>query len=86
MRGKKKQELREPKIGNSWHQTGKILIAHINIQKMWKNNDFPRKKKTIAGFSTSMLVVFSLDEGNGKTEIVGNLNGKNKEATIKTGK
>lgn len=44
------------------------------------------KKKTIAGFSTSMLVVFSLDEGNGKTEIVGNLNGKNKEATIKTGK
>ena len=53
---------------------------------MWKNYDFPRKKKTIAGFSTSMLVVFSLDEGNGKTEIVGNLNGKNKEATIKTGK
>ena len=53
---------------------------------MWKNNDFPREKKTIAGFSTSMLVVFSLDEGNGKTEIVANLNGKNKEAAIKTGK
>ena len=33
-----------------------------------------------------MLVVFSLDEGNGKTEIVANLNGKNKEAAIKTGK
>ena len=46
----------------------------------------PGKIFTIAGFSTSMLVFSTSRWGNGKTEIVGNLNGKNKEATIKTEK
>ena len=63
----------------------KILIANINIQKMWKNHHFPRKN-IYNCWVFHIYVSFFLDEGNGKTEIVGNLNGKNKEATIKTGK